>query len=62
VQPPDNVGRDDHHRAPGKGKAGWQPVFREFRKFKFSGYIAIDVEGRDVPDLGAEVTRGKVFR
>ncbi|MFP3220713.1 MAG: sugar phosphate isomerase/epimerase [Candidatus Marsarchaeota archaeon] len=57
----DNDGRDNFHRAPGKGTISWDGVFRGLRKFGFSGYVAIDIGGKDVTDLDKEVTEGRLF-
>ncbi|MGC8601789.1 MAG: sugar phosphate isomerase/epimerase family protein [Thermoprotei archaeon] len=57
----DNDGRDNFHRAPGNGNIEWDSVFEGLRRHGFSGYVAIDVGGKDIPDLDSEVTRARSF-
>ena len=57
----DNDGRDNYHRAPGKGTIDWDGVFEGLRKYNFKGYVAIDVGGKDIDDLEVEVVSSRVF-
>lgn len=55
----DNDGRDNEHRAPGRGTINWEELFRGLQRHGFDGYIGIDV-GR-VPDLEAQYREGNAF-
>jgi len=58
----DNDGRDNYHRAPGKGTIDWEAVFEGLRKYDFKGHIAVDVGGKDIEDrLDQEVLQAKGF-
>jgi sugar phosphate isomerase/epimerase len=55
----DNDGRDNKHLGLGKGTIDWEGVFLALKKFKFSGYVAIDIGG--VPDIEKEYINSKKF-
>ena len=58
----DNDGRDNFHYAPGKGNIDWDAVFEGLKKYKFNGYIAIDIGGPDLKArLDSEVLEAKRF-
>lgn len=58
----DNDGRDNYHWAPGRGTIDWEAVFEGLKRYRFSGYIAIDVGGPDIKDrLDDEVLEAKKF-
>lgn len=62
VHASDNDGRDNYHWAPGRGTVDWDAVFEGLRKFRFGGYIAIDVGGPDIRErLDEEVLSAKKF-
>lgn len=55
----DNDGRDNKHLALGKGTIDWEGVFLALKKFKFSGYVAIDIG--NVSNLEKEYISSKKF-
>ena len=62
VHASDNDSRDNYHWAPGRGVVDWDSVFEELAKYKFTGYIAIDVGGQDIKErLDEEVLEARKF-
>lgn len=55
----DNDGRINEHLGLGKGTIDWQGIFTALKKYKFNGYVAIDIGG--VPDIDKEYRESKKF-
>ena len=47
----DNDGVQDFHWAPGKGNIGWREVLRTLRKVGYEGYVDLEINVADEPDL-----------
>jgi sugar phosphate isomerase/epimerase len=52
VHAADNDGRVNEHVAAGRGTVDWDGIFQGLKKYKFSGYLAIDVGM--VPDIDVQ--------
>lgn len=55
----DNDTKDNSHLSPGKGTIDWEGLFLALKKYRFSGYVAVDVGG--VSEIEKEYIYSKKF-
>nr|MDO8086945.1 sugar phosphate isomerase/epimerase family protein [Candidatus Sigynarchaeum springense]MDO8118684.1 sugar phosphate isomerase/epimerase family protein [Candidatus Sigynarchaeota archaeon] len=59
VHASDNDGKDNRHLGLGKGNIDWEGLLRVLKKYKYNGYIAMDIG--NIPNLDEENIRSIKF-